>query len=832
VRTVDRSNGLIFEACGVDVVEVNEFECANRQGTLSRRATTRLATEAGPSILARMASFLETLMKRRVVQVVAAYAVVAWGAVQVVVTVAPELGLPPWAGRSAIVMALAGLPVAVAVAWVYDLPDAAARKWRMAVAVTALVLLSTVAVLTFGRGDRALTGEELETVLTRALELETEDRFREAYDVLDASGALPASDERVASLLERITTGVEVRSEPPGAAVFLSAWSPESADPAAGERFIGTTPLEGVRLPWGPHYVRLELDGFWPAERPLDTYDPTGIGLGPGEALVLSVPLVPASAGRDEMVAVSGGSYTLASADVPLGLTAVLDDFLIDRFEVSNAEYADFVRAGGYTDPRWWPTPLVTGDDTLSFEDAMVRFVDRSGLAGPRFWSGQQVPAGLEDHPVVGVSWYEAAAYAAFRGKQLPTVYQWEKAARDGRYALGDAYVLPWGQSAAGTGSTLANFGSQGTVPGGALPFGVSPYGAHHMAGNVSEWLLNRAGEGRAVTGGSWAGPPYTFSEVSGFDPFFASETLGFRLVYLEGDRQRLSRDQGAEPLDLSLHVPEYQPPDAAEADMLRAWFDYDPVDLEPVRTGRIDEGVWIREDWAVQGPFGERIPVFVYLPKATLPPYQTLLYVPSGAALAGFTVPEDTEWTMGPVIRSGRAVVALAMKGMMGNEHPPDWEPPDPPSVRFRDELVRNAVEMRVAIDYLATRDDIDMERLGYSAFSFGAGSRGSFLAADGRFSLAVLHGAGIDERVRPVRPEVDPVTYAPYYELPILLVQGRHDEEHPYYTRFLPLYELLPQEHVTLLLVDGGGHLVGPDERLPVITQFLDEHWGPVER
>jgi pimeloyl-ACP methyl ester carboxylesterase len=186
----------------------------------------------------------------------------------------------------------------------------------------------------------------------------------------------------------------------------------------------------------------------------------------------------------------------------------------------------------------------------------------------------------------------------------------------------------------------------------------------------------------------------------------------------------------------------------------------------------------------------------------------------------------------MGPIAQSGRAVAAIALSGMTGNEWPGDWTPPEPSSVRFRNEFAQNAVEMRVALDYLESRDDIDAERIGYSAFSFGAGSRGALSALDDRFRVAVLMGGGIDERVRPVRPEVDPVNYLPSLEIPILAVQGRHDEEHPYYTRFLPFYNLLPSDRTTLELVPGGGHLVRPEYRVPAITRFLDEHFGPVER
>ena len=71
--------------------------------------------------------------------------------------------------------------------------------------------------------------------------------------------------------------------------------------------------------------------------------------------------------------------------------------------------------------------------------------VDRTGLPGPRTWSNQTFPEGKADYPVTDITWYEAAAYAAFRGKRLPTIFQWEKAARNGFVPAAGVSAMPWG---------------------------------------------------------------------------------------------------------------------------------------------------------------------------------------------------------------------------------------------------------------------------------------------------------------------------------------------------------------------------------------------------
>jgi formylglycine-generating enzyme required for sulfatase activity len=265
--------------------------------------------------------------------------------------------------------------------------------------------------------------------------------------------------------------------------------------------------------------------------------------------------LLAASAQPAGMVFVPGGEYRLAAWSRPTDRRVRLTDFFIDKYEVSNREFKEFISGGGYLKRDLWKYPFVKDVHPLSWDDAMKAFVDRTGLPGPRSWSNQSFPAGTADHPVADVTWYEAAAYAAFRGKQLPTAFQWEKAARDGLVGPAGVSVMPWGLFYPGDPLTgRANLGSapQPTTSG---EFGMSPFGAYNMAGNVAEWTLNDSSEGFLAAGGAWGDPTYTFGQFGGRPGFFSSAKLGFRCA-----RKATvdAGDQGGARIEITKEVPQY----------------------------------------------------------------------------------------------------------------------------------------------------------------------------------------------------------------------------------------------------------------------------------
>jgi formylglycine-generating enzyme required for sulfatase activity len=125
--------------------------------------------------------------------------------------------------------------------------------------------------------------------------------------------------------------------------------------------------------------------------------------------------------------------------------------FRMDLYEVTNAEYARFVRATGHR--------------------------------APKHWRGPEPPPEINDHPVTNVSESDGAAYAKWVGKRLPSADEWEKAARgDTRRAY------PWGDVFNSDNANTLEAGIGKTTPVRAFPQDLSPYGVIGLGGNVTEW--------------------------------------------------------------------------------------------------------------------------------------------------------------------------------------------------------------------------------------------------------------------------------------------------------------------------------------------------------
>jgi len=121
------------------------------------------------------------------------------------------------------------------------------------------------------------------------------------------------------------------------------------------------------------------------------------------------------------MVRIQGGNVTL-DLEGFYDLAAIqIPDYWMDRHEVTNKQFKQFVDSSGYQKPRYWKQPFVENGRTLSWEEAMSKFHDKTGRPGPSTWEIGNFLEGQADYPVTGVSWYEAAAYAEYAGKDLPT---------------------------------------------------------------------------------------------------------------------------------------------------------------------------------------------------------------------------------------------------------------------------------------------------------------------------------------------------------------------------------------------------------------------------
>lgn len=179
-----------------------------------------------------------------------------------------------------------------------------------------------------------------------------------------------------------------------------------------------------------------------------------------------------------------------------------LETYWIDRYPVTCGQYRAFMEAGGYQNPSWWSA-------------AGWEWLQSQLVTQPLYWSGNPC---WDNHPVCGVSWYEAEAYAWFAGKRLPTEAEWEKAA-SWDVATGQRRIHPWGEATPDTHRCNHDNVIGQTTPVDAYPSGQSVYGCYDMLGNVWEW---------------------TASVFQGYEGFVSYPYAGYSKVYFDGQHQVL----------------------------------------------------------------------------------------------------------------------------------------------------------------------------------------------------------------------------------------------------------------------------------------------------
>ena len=678
-------------------------------------------------------------------------------------------------------------------------PEPRGRSWMAAMGV-GVTSLAIVAMMLLGRRDERWVHEKAIPAIRHYADVGNNDS---AFMLAERAAAMRPDDPLIESLWPAFSRRVVLHSEPEGATITRSSlrdttrWYP-----------VGTTPTDSVRLPVQAWYYRFEKPGFRTVTLFSARLGAANIPL-PG-----SVQLRRTGLPDSDMVQIRGGNLQGELIGLEKLPSLELGDFLIDRYELTNRQYQAFVAAGGYTNRAYWAQRFVHDGKPLPWEEGMRLLVDRTGRPGPATWEAGAPLPGLEDFPVSGVSWYEAAAYAKFVGKNLPTVYEWSTAA------------VP---SAAGWIMPASNFESRGLVHGGTRAT-MSPWGVYDMGGNVREWCDNEDGEGkRYILGGGWSDPSYMFTDSYAQQPLDRSPINGIRLIRRLTNTPNLVEALKPVSRELRDYSREKPVPDAAFAG-IRELFAYDRTPLNArVDTQDSTPAEWTRQKVSFDAAYGgERVIGALYLPKAHRPPFQTVVIFPSSGAFSLQSIDDVSEGTVDYYVRSGHAVFLPVFAGTYERKVPGLIEGPDA-TVAYRDHVLMWAKDLRRSVDYLSTRVDIDTSRIAFAGISWGGAMGGLMMAVEPRFRAGILYVAGLHME-RP-RPEVDVLNFLPRVHTPVIMLNARYDHFFPPEASQKPYFRLLgtPPTDKKFVLHESG-HFVLRSEMIGESLSWLDRYLGPV--
>ena len=617
--------------------------------------------------------------------------------------------------------------------------------------------------------------------------------FHETYKLLEDKNPL------IESFYNKVTQEVSLFSNPEGVDVYFKFYS----DTTETWIPLGKTPLENVRVPstllklkfddngveysarTHPYYLKTNNNIF---TLPIDYEETERYQLFLGRNTPLNFP------GLDHLPNVAFGPY------------------LMSKYEVTNSEYQKFVDDDGYDNSEYWDFPITLDGEVFEFEKIIETFIGEFGKKGPKNWTYSKHPKDQENYPVTGISWFEARAYANYMDMSLPNVYQWSNSANLG---WSSAFVPKSNYSH----TQLNNVGGEETH---------NYEGLYDIAGNVREWCLNSHNEEhteKSILGGNFLDYDYMFNDYYGQNIFDRSIGNGCRLS--KNLKHEAEIDDTAALNEIFIKVRDFfsLPGISDEVfEVYRSQYDNYSKDLnakviELELTATSDIKVE-RYEIPSLTPDDNIIPGYVFYDSSIPPPYKPIIYFPGSNAIHLTNTDimlKDKLTDMHYLISEGYAVIHPIYTGTYEKADALKSDYPERTQL-YKDHVIIWGKEYKKTIDYIESREDLDIETLSYFGVSWGGAMANILLAIDDRVKAAILDVAGLS--FQETYKEIEAYHYTSRITCPVLMLNGKYDVYFPLETSQKPMFHLLATDD------DEKKHYVYPSGHYVPKKEIIKEH------
>ena len=697
-------------------------------------------------------SLVEKIKKSTVVKVISGYAVIAFLTVQVASLVSESFGFGLEFMQNIILGFFVVLPFIALIAWA-----ASSRFGTLKILGISFLLLFTG----YGTGSYIWVNNFILPGLEQSI---SEDNYVDAWLASNTINSFAPFFSKYDQDSKELSTEISLSIIQDGVKV---SWRPYENPKNKRWRVLGSTPLKPQRLPNGVLQIKLEKEGFitsiFSTLNPSFRFGNTSFEF---DWTLEPVKLQAEGTVPKGMIYIQGGNFIPALLGG--GIDPVyLHPFYIDQYEVRNKDFKQFIDSGGYENTQFWVDMDFIKDGTsLSWEEAKSEMIDSTGIQGPANWEVGTYLQGNENLPITGISWYEAMAYARYKGNILPPMYHWIKAA------------FPPAEIVAPISSRLlknSNFSRKALSEVGSGP---GPYGTFDMAGNAREWVWNIFGGRGLAMGGGFTDPQYSATQNTPLARMDRSSINGFRTARLINPRDL---NPFGDPIERSAPKPPsfYKPMNDEVFKIYSRTYEVNqsPLNPEEIYTDE-SHPIWIKERVKIDvGYNNEKMDVLIFRPRDAQGPTPSVIVYP-GANY--FSTPPDIddinpgEFGLDFIIKSGRALIWPAWKGSLDRMTISLISSPEDRLRNFRELLRYWTVDTHKTLDYLETRQDMDNNNFFYLGMSYGSIFTTHTLLFEDRYNAAVLYVGGANPSTPPMS---DGINHLPRIKTPFLMLNGEDD-------------------------------------------------------